>query len=268
MVESVEKSCITGDLGVSLTNAYLARGQVIDKDTLIAQPYLDLYFKLYEGDGFLNRVTFNLPLWWSIHDVNKPNRVSTTRNWIEFDWNPGLSFTFAKDYLFTVSYLELVSPADVFPTSRNINLRLDYNDSNLLGMYALHPHARVLFEVDNHSGLGTRGNTKGQMYEFGIAPSYTFEKDSAYPVTLTLPATVAFGTNGYYGHAFGYFSVGGSVSVPLAFIPSCYGTWSTSLTGLYYRLGSIVANRTDNPLGTAKGRQDQGVISWSIGTSF
>lgn len=33
-----------------------------DKDTLIAQPYLNLNFRLYEGEGFLNDVTFQLTL--------------------------------------------------------------------------------------------------------------------------------------------------------------------------------------------------------------
>ena len=107
----------------------------------------------------------------------------------------------------------------------------------------------------------------GQYYELGIAPSYTLEKGSAYPVTLTLPVTMGLGTNHYYYQGFGYVSVGLTASVPLAFIPTCYGNWSSSLSGLYYYLGSN-ASLTDDPYGTRTGRRDQGVISWSIGTAF
>ena len=59
-------------MGVALTNAYIFYGLVQDKDTLIAQPYLNLNFMLYEGEGFLNDVMFMLPLWSSIHDINLP----------------------------------------------------------------------------------------------------------------------------------------------------------------------------------------------------
>ena len=96
----------SGDVGVALTNAYIFDGLIQDKDTVIAQPYLTLNFKLYEGEGFFNDVTFMLPLWASIHDINKPrplNGGSTLKDWYEFDISPGFSFTFAKNWTFTIS---------------------------------------------------------------------------------------------------------------------------------------------------------------------
>ena len=50
-------------------------------------------------------------------------------------------------------------------------------------------------------------------------------------MTVTLPTAAGFGSHGFYGHGFGYFSTGAEVSVPLAFIPSSYGSWKTN-TGL------------------------------------
>jgi hypothetical protein len=261
VVQEVQKSCITGDLGVSLTNEYIARGLVI------AQPYLDLYFKLYEGEGFLNSIRFALPLWASIHDINKPSVRSTTKDWYEFDIDPGLIFTLAKNWTVSISDYILSSPGDYFNTTNNLVLGLKYDDSDLLGAFALHPHFNFWQELDNHSGRGAHGSTLGQYYELGIAPSYTLEKDSTYPVTLTLPMTLGLGSNGYYGQGFGYFSIGGTASIPLPFIPTCYGSWTTSLSGLYYRLGSD-ASLKDNPNRTTSGRRDQGVVSWSIGTAF
>ena len=218
VVEEVKKSCITGSLGVTLTNEYIFNGQVLDKDTLIAQPYLTLYFKLYEGEGFLNNVTFKLPLWASIHDINKPITLtgapSPTKDWYEFDIDPGLSFTLAKNWTVTISDYILTSPGDYFATSHNLVLGLSYDDSALLGAFALHPHFTFWQELSNHSGLAGFTGTKhlGQYYELGIAPSYTLEKGSAYPVTLTMPVTLGLGTNGYYGQGFGYFSIGGMVA--------------------------------------------------------
>src|SRR4051794_38768000 len=60
LTEVVKESCITGDLGVNVVSEYISRGLVLENQGVIAQPYADLYFKLYSGDGFINKVTLNL----------------------------------------------------------------------------------------------------------------------------------------------------------------------------------------------------------------
>src|SRR6266853_1188428 len=67
VVEKAKESWITGDLGVSIVSEFIARGFTVEDKGVIAQPYLDLYFKLYEGEGFLNKISFNLGLWSSLH---------------------------------------------------------------------------------------------------------------------------------------------------------------------------------------------------------
>ena len=76
-----------------------------------------------------------------------------------------------SDYIYT-------SPGDYFDTSHNLNLALTYDDSDLLGGFALNPHFYFLQELDSHSGLGTKGDTLSQYYEIGIAPGHTFEGES------------------------------------------------------------------------------------------
>lgn len=269
--EEAKKSWIFGSVGVALTNEYILFGLVQDKDTVIAQPYLNLNFRLYEGKGWLSGVIFQLPLWASVHDINKPrprNGNSTLKDWYEFDINPGLCFGFAKNWTFMISDYIYTSPGDYFLTSHNLNLALTYDDSGLLGNFALKPHVCFLQELDNHSGLGAQGDTESQYYEVGIAPSHTFAKNATYPLTVTFPSTAGFGSNGYYGQGFGFFSTGATVSFPLVFIPKTYGSWTTSFGGLYYRLGTNSARFTDNPNNTPTGRRDQGVFSWSIATEF
>ena len=73
-----KESCITGDLGVTLVSEYLSRGIVQVNQGVIAQPYLDLYFKLYEGTGFINKVVFNFGLWSNIDShVEPPGNTAT-----------------------------------------------------------------------------------------------------------------------------------------------------------------------------------------------
>lgn len=268
--EEEKSSPFSGSVGMSLTNAYLLYGLVQDKDTLIAQPYLNLNLTLHEGEGFLSNVMFMLPLWWSIHDINLPHPTgSSNKAWYEFDVSPGFMFTFAKKWTFMISDFIYTSPGDYFATSNNLNLGLSYDDSGLLGAFAMNPHFTFQQELTNHAGLAFKNGVPfsadaplGQYYEFGIGPGYTFAEESSYPVAVTLPTAVGFGSSGFYGQGFGYFSTGADVSVPLAFIPKSYGSWKTSVGGRYYRLGST------SSLYTNSGDPDQGVFAWSIKAEF
>lgn len=261
VVEEAKKSFITGDLGVTWTTAYVSRGLVLQGHGVIIQPYADLYFKLYEGEGFVNSVTLNLGIWSSIHDQH-PGATGGTKGWYEFDYTPGVAVTFAKNFTLTTSYFEFDSPNGSFASAHSINVNLAYNDSDLLGAFALHPHATVLFELGGPGSAGLQ--TGGEYYEVGIAPSVPLnDPKSNYPLSLTFPITAGFGSSGFYaGDAFGYVSAGATASVGLGFIPSGYGAWTLSASGLYYHLGTAVANATN------KGEQDFGVAQASLGLTF
>lgn len=261
VVEEAKKSFISGDLGVAFTSEYLSRGLVLENQGIIAQPYADLYFKLYEGTGFINSITLNLGIWSSIHS-HVQGTSDNMRNWYEFDWTPGVSVVFAKNFTLTLSYFEFDSPADAFNTAKSINGNLAFNDSDILGPFALHPHIAVLYELGASGAAGL--DMHGWYFEFGIAPSYTISPKSTYPITLTFPATVGLGDgHKFYGdQVFGYVSTGASVAVPLAFIPSGYGAWTLTGGYTYYWLGDNVANATDG------GRESQHVFSGSIGLTF
>ncbi|MEZ0254701.1 MAG: hypothetical protein ACAI37_05455 [Chthoniobacter sp.] len=255
--ETVKESCITGDIGVTFVSEYISRGLVLENQGVIAQPYLDLYFKLYEGTGFINKVQLNVGLWSSIHSHVQPDgSTDTTRNWYEFDYTPGIAITFAKNFTFTASYFEFDSPSSSFDTARSLNFNLAYDDTDLLGAFALHPHVTYLREITapGFAGLGPNGN----YYEIGLAPSHTFGI-----VTLTIPLTLGLGSEHFYqDDTYGYFAAGAQLSVPLSFIPECYGKWTFSGGYTYYNLGAAVADAT------ATGHHSQHVFQGSIGLTF
>lgn len=251
VVEKSKESCITGDIGINVVSQYVSRGVIFENQGAILQPYADLYFKLYEGEGFLNKVQLNLGIWNSFHGektdagiADNPGGArrhgSTTDSWYEFDFTAGISFTFAKNWTFTPSYYTFLSPADAFATFQGLNLKLAYDDTDLLGAFALHPYVQVLFELENKAGTGA---DEGVYYEVGIAPSFPVG-----PVTVTLPITAGFGSNDFYGslnestgqienEAFGFVSGGVNLSYNLSFIPECYGTWTVTAGYTYYFLG-------------------------------
>jgi hypothetical protein len=255
--EQVKESCITGDLGVTFVSAYISRGLVLENQGVIAQPYLDLYFKLYEGTGFINKVQLNLGLWSSIHSHPQPDgSTDTTRNWYEFDYTPGIAVTFAKNFTFTASYFEFDSPASSFDTARSLNFNLAYDDTDLLGKFALHPHVTYLREITAPGFAGMAPN--GNYYEIGVAPGF-----SVGPVTFTIPLTVGLGSENFYlDSTYGYFAAGLQLSIPLSFIPECYGKWSFSGGYTYYNLADTVADATNT------GHRSQHVFQGAIGLTF
>jgi hypothetical protein len=289
---------ITGDFGVTFTSEYISRGIVEADQTkgVIAQPYLDLYFKLYTGTGFIDSVSAQLSFWADVgsnHSTAASNAAA--RDWYEFDWDPGISVTFLTNFTLLTQYFEFDSPATVFNAARSIDANLTYNDSAwwtepmlAAGSFSLHPHVTVLYELGgetgngltpgaagivipnvDHHGVVKNGFTGGHgwYYELGIAPSYTFLPKATYPITLSIPATVGLGDAGMYlGNNFGYFSVGPSVSVPLAFIPSGFGSWTLTAAYTYYYEGTTVRAFDAPPLGS--GANSRNVFSGAIGCTF
>lgn len=282
-------SNVSGDAGVAFVSTYYSRGILQGPQGLAgfdAQPYADLYFKLYEDDkaSFLNKVQIQLSVWSNLASDPSPNYGGTARsgirNWTEFDWMPGMTFTFAKNFTLAVSYFEFDYPSTATAPQRSINTTLSYNDADLLGMWALNPHFTFLQEItgNNNSGAGHvglavsngvigAGSKLGEYYEIGIAPSFTFLKSSQYPITLTIPATVGLGSNGFYGTGFGYFSTGANLSVPLAFIPSSFGSWTANAGGTYYYLGPYTA-RANGQYSNSGVDHDAGVATVGVGLTF
>ena len=239
-VEVAKESCITGDIGVDFTSNYISRGVPQENQGVIAQPYSDLYFRIYEGSGALTKVTANLSTWASVHTHRSPLSGPTTREWYEFDYSAGMTFQFGKLSV-TPSFLSLLSPNGSFGDNYNFNLNLAYDDSDALGVFALHPHVTFLHEIQGKAGTGTN---KGQYYEIGIAPGHV-----AGPLTITLPVTVGLGSSGFYGNpvtgggnqTFGYVSAGVATEYALGFVPQCLGAWALKSNVTFYHLGSNAA---------------------------
>ena len=245
-IEMTKESCITGDLGVNVVSQYISRGVVLENQGSIIQPYADLYFKLYEGEGFLNKIQLNLGIWSSIHSEKTDegavngSGISSTGNWYEFDYTVGVSFTFAKNWTLTPSLYSFLSPNDGFSTFYGLNTKLAFDDTDLLGPFALHPYVQVMYELENKAGTGA---DEGIYYEVGIAPSFPLG-----PVSVTFPITAGFGSGDFYGSLdknqnrlddewFGYVSGGVNVAYAMKFIPECYGTWTATAGYTFYELG-------------------------------
>jgi hypothetical protein len=271
VVEKAKESCITGDIGFDVVSQYVSRGLIFENQGFIIQPYQDLYFKLYEGDGFLTKVTLNLSTWYSFHSRHTDQGEaeghpgsSSTPSWYEFDFDPGMSFEFAHVLTFTPSYYSFQSPNDGFATFQGLNLALALDDSKWLGKFALHPHFTTLIELDNKAG---NGSDEGVYYEVGVAPGYDFG-----PVAVAVPITAGFGSDNFYAHnaGFGFFSTALTATVPLKFIPECLGKWNIHGGVTYYYLGSdSLRNFNTEPANDIRsGKNSEWVFSGGMAVAF
>jgi hypothetical protein len=238
VVEKVHESCISGSLGIDIVSQYIARGLPQENQGAILQPYVDLSFRVYEGSGFLTKLTVDLGFWNSFHSRKTAaggvfgGGGASTRAWYESDFTAGLSFYLGEHLVLSPYYRAYMSPNDAFSTAHTAGLRLAYNDGGMLGGWSLNPYALVQFDLENATGNG--GSNDGVYYEVGISPGTAFG-----PIGFSIPIKAGFGSNDYYfdDETFGYLSVGVNLEYGLDFIPECLGDWSLRGYATWYLLG-------------------------------
>ena len=272
-VEKCKESCISGSLGIDVVSMYISHGVIYENQGAILQPYGTLSFQLQEGEGALTGVSLDLGWWNTFHsrhtDAGAVNGgAQTTRAWFETDFSIGLTFTLFKNFSLSPAYTFYLSPNDAFDTAQTVNLKLSYDDTDLLGALALHPWVNVWWEVENKIGTGA---DEGFLYEFGIAPSRSFGD-----LTVTLPISVGLGSsNGYTNlnggnETYGYFTAGVNFDYELKFIPECYGDWSVHAGYAYYNLGDGTRDYNTAAAGGSvrDGSDNEHVVSGGLTVEF
>lgn len=250
--------------GIDFTTHYFFRGIFQEDQGLIAQPWAEVGVNLYEGDQGINSIDLTAGVWESFHDGPTGSGDSPTRpegasgdpeSWYESDIYFGLGATVADVWSFGVTWTAYTGPNDRFNTIEDINFTIGFDDSELLGAFALSPYVSFIFEVDDEADAGNSafmlaGSGQGTYMELGIEPSFNPIPNGALAdVSISIPVTVGLSLDDYYeadttgpggvpdgiiddDESFGYLDVGVVLGVPLTFIPSDFGSWSLS-TGVH-----------------------------------
>lgn len=252
--------------GVDVPSRYYFRGILQEKEDYIVQPFADVTFKLYEDkEGPISALNLTVGVWNSLHGGPTGEDGTATvdpKVWYEADFFSTLSLTLFEDFTTAVTYTAYMSPNDSFPTVQEMSVTLSYNDSKLLGAFALNPTVLLAFETKNQADLGAH---KGALLQLGIAPGLTLFEGSSYPVALSFPIAVGLSLYDYYefgtgnDDTFGVFSAGLKASIPLKFIPAAFGNWQARASVLWYHFG-------DNT--TAVNRGDRDTVVGLVGLSF
>ena len=214
--------------GADFSHAYFFRGIRQERSGIIAQPYMDMTFSLFEGTQGLNSVTFTIGQWNSLHTGPSGNDgpASNVAAWYESDFYTGFAFGI-DNWQFGLLYTAYLSPNDAFSTVKEVALSLGVDDSTLLGGFTLSPHARLAIEL---SGQADGGAGEGVYFEVGVEPGLGI---NGTPVSMSFPVTLGMSLTDYYegtpgnDDALGYIAVGVVASVPIP-IPEAYGAWEFS----------------------------------------
>ena len=214
--------------GTDFSHAYYFRGIVQERSGIIAQPFMDMTFSLFEGTEGLNSVTFTIGQWNSLHTGPSGNDGPATNvgAWYESDFYTGFAFGI-DSWDVGLTYTAYLSPNDTFGAVREVALSLAVDDSEMLGAFALSPHVLMAIEVNGQADGGTG---EGVYVELGVEPGLSVDGT---PVSVTFPLTFGVSLSDYYegtagsDDSLGYIALGLVASMPLP-IPASYGAWEVT----------------------------------------
>ncbi len=240
---------ISLNAGVDFSHAYYFRGIIQTNKSFVAQPYGDVTFNLYEGENGLNSVGATLGFWNSFQSRNLGD-VEDPSAWYEVDLYGGLTFGLFDNWEAGVIYTAYISPNDAFASTQEIAFSLSFDDSELLGAFALSP--QILVAVEIQGGGADIKRPLGTYFELGVEPGFTLIESENYPVSLSFPLTLGLSLGDYYqdgttgdDDTFGYFDLGVNLSMPLSFIPADYGSWEVFVKGDFLFLGDNLETAND-----------------------
>lgn len=229
------------------------RGLVAVESSPQFQTLFGLVFNLYSDDaGFINSVSLVGGIWADLNPHPDKSVVTGADVVSEVDVFAGFSVKFAKNFEAAYTIQAWTFPdltennVEINPeTEYNMDLKLSYNDTDLLHDFALHPYIDIFWNFAGDSSPVVSQANVGKNYntfyvELGIAPSYTLKALPDLPITFTLPAYFSIGDSAFWGRTttgersnLGVASVGLKISAPLNFIPKDFGSWNTYIGVTY-----------------------------------
>ena len=240
--------------GIDIPSVYYFRGIRQETDAKFTyQPYGDVGITLMTADAGLKSAAINFGVWNSLHTGSSGSDVSGQSSHYEEDFYAGLTLGF-NQVNFTTKYIAYTSPNGLWGPVKELDLAF-------AGTQKYAPYATFAFELGDKSADG--GSNKGSYLELGAGPNWPVGK-----ATFTIPVSVGLSLKDYYegpdgDEKFGFFDIGGLITVPFSNVPAKYGSWNFHARADYLRLGNSTVLASGND-----GKKNQGVVLAGIGLSY
>jgi hypothetical protein len=207
--------------GLDVPTIYFFRGirQEV-KPSITLWPYGDIGLALFSGTGGMKSVGVNFGVWNSLQTGSSGLKGPSARLHYQEDFYTTLALGFGGGVGLATMFTARTSPNGMFNTIREMSLRLTKAHMG-------NPYGLVAFELSD-KGQADGGSKKGTYLELGAGPSWAIGKDGP---TLAIPVKVGLSLKNYYesgtvDNRFGFFDVGGLLTVPLKGVPGRFGSWN------------------------------------------
>jgi hypothetical protein len=212
----------TGALDVP--TLYFFRGIRQEADPKITLwPAGDIGLALFSGEGGLKSASLNFGLWNSLHTGSSGTGGQTKKLHYEEDFYATLGLGFGGGVTLGTTFTAYTSPNGLFPTVKELSFKV--SKAHMLAPYGL-----IAFELGDKEAAGADGGDPGTYLELGVGPSWALGGGKA---TLAVPVKVGLSLGDYYqdpvtreDKTFGYFDLGGLITIPLSGIPAKFGSWN------------------------------------------
>jgi hypothetical protein len=209
---------ITFTGGVDVPSVYVFRGILQETDPGFTMwPYGDIGFALMSGDGGVKTVGLNFGVWNSLMTGSSGSDGVSEHLHYEEDFYTTLSLGFSKSVSLGTTYTAYTSPNLMFNTVKELSFKVAQTSR-------FNPYGILAFELGEHGADG--GENKGTYLELGVGPAFPIGT-----ATLSIPVKLGMSLNNYYelngeDNKFGFFDIGGLITLPLSGINSNFGSWN------------------------------------------
>jgi hypothetical protein len=239
------------------------RGMIVQNEGLIFQNLVLGFFNLYGSDTF--SATLVGGVWNCFGTSTLPDNNGSPTSWYEIDPIAGMSFGLGKHVTLDITYTAFNMQIFNIPFSEHLETKLSFNDSDLLGNFALHPYVILWTELHNKAVANTDASPSESFYfDIGVAPSFTCKTTG---IKFEAPCRVLLAEDDFYGtgagshSTVGLYELGVKATIPLKFMPAGYGNWSFHIGGKYMDF-------VDDNLIATQGRSDTFQIFGGLTTFF
>jgi hypothetical protein len=209
---------------------YVFRGIVQEADSkLTLFPSGDAGIAFYSGEGGIKSASVNFGVWNALLTGSSGSGGISEKLHYETDFYSTLTLGFAHGYSLATTYTAYTSPNGMFATTQEIAFKVAKT-------HFINPYGLIAFEVD---GGADGGENKGTYLELGVGPSWPLAGGKA---SVAVPVKLGLSLNNYYelfgeDHTFGFFDVGGLVTVPLTNATNKFGAWNVHAGVEVYAFG-------------------------------
>jgi hypothetical protein len=212
---------ITFTGGLDAPSVYVFRGILQEADPkLTLWPYGDIGLALASGDGGVKSVGLNFGVWHSLQTGSSGSDGPSGRIHYEEDFYTTLSLGFGGGVTVGTTFTAYTSPNAMFGTVKELSFKVAKT-------HMLSPYGVLAFELSDN-GQADAGLRKGTYLELGVGPAFPLGGGKA---TLTVPVKVGLSLKDYYelggtDNKFGFFDIGGLITLPLSGVASRFGSWN------------------------------------------